>query len=67
MKRIVLTLAAAAFVMAALGAQAPQPPAAPQQPADVSTTISSGDVGMPPRIAVPDFIALSKEDRKSVV
>ena len=37
------------------------PPApAPQQPSDVSTTIS-GEGGAPPRLAVPDFIALSSD------
>ncbi|OFW30724.1 MAG: hypothetical protein A3H97_10460 [Acidobacteria bacterium RIFCSPLOWO2_02_FULL_65_29] len=61
MKRMLLTVPATAVVIAALGAQAPQPPAVSQQPADVTATISSGDVGMPPRFAVPDFIALSKD------
>jgi TolB protein len=51
-----------AILVATLGAQ--QPPSAPpasQQPSEVSTTISSGDVGAPPRFAVPDFIALSND------
>ncbi len=34
---------------------------APQQPSDVSTTITSGGDGAPPRFAVPDFIALSTD------
>jgi TolB protein len=38
-----------------------QPPPVPQQPSEVVTTISSGDAGAPPRFAVPDFIALSKD------
>src|SRR5216684_2469981 len=66
MKRTPFTIAGAALVIAALGAQqpaapAPQQPAASQQPSDVTTTISSGGVGTPPRFAVPDFIALSKD------
>jgi TolB protein len=53
----------AIVLVATLGAQQPpQPPAAPsQQPSEVSTTISSGDAGAPPRFAVPDFIALSND------
>jgi TolB protein len=39
--------------------QPPQPPA-PQQPSDVVTTIS-GDGNSAPRLAVPDFIALSPD------
>jgi TolB protein len=38
--------------------QPPQPPPPPQQPSDISTVIS-GDASAPPRIAVPDFLALS--------
>ena len=41
-------------------APVPQTPAAPQQPTDVSTVIS-GDAGAPPRLAVPDFLALSSD------
>jgi TolB protein len=61
MNRILVMLPATACVIAVLGAQAPQAPPGSQQPNDVSTTISSGDVGMPPRFAVPNFIALSKD------
>jgi len=53
---------AAAGVMPA--AQQPQqPPAAPtqtQQPSEVALVIT-GDPGTPPRLAVPDFVALSSE------
>ena len=39
----------------------PQPPApTPQQPSEIETTIS-GPSGAPPRLAVPDFIALSSD------
>lgn len=67
MNRILLS-SAAALVLAAIGTRAssqappgapPAPP--PQQPSEVRTTISSGDAGTPPRFAVPDFIALSKD------
>ena len=59
---ISLSLAA---VVASLGiglAQQPQPPTnqTPQQPSDVGIVIS-GDPGSPPRIAVPDFLALSND------
>jgi TolB protein len=36
------------------------PPPAPQQPSEIGTTIS-GEAGAPPRLAVPDFIALSTD------
>ena len=41
-------------------AQQPTPPPAPQQPSELSTTITS-DGGSAPRLAVPDFIALSTD------
>ena len=52
------------FAILALQAP-PQPPPAsqqppPQQPSEVSTTISGGD-GTAPRLAVPDFIALTTD------
>jgi TolB protein len=59
-----LVLAALALGLATLTAQPPppQPPQPPpQQPTEVSTTISSGADGVPPRFAVPDFIALSPD------
>jgi hypothetical protein len=34
---------------------------APQQPSDISPTISSDQAGTPPRFGVPDFIALSND------
>jgi TolB protein len=51
--------AVVALVTLAAGAQAPPASAPTQQPSEVSTTISSGETGAPPRFAVPDFIALS--------
>jgi TolB protein len=46
-----------------LALSAQQPPVTPappsQQPSEISTVISSGDIGAPPRFAVPDFLAMS--------
>jgi len=65
MMRTFLTATAAALVLVLVlviaGLTAQQPPQTPQQPSEVSTTISSGEVGAPPRFAVPDFIALSMD------
>jgi TolB protein len=59
------TMAASALAARQPGA-APQAPAAPpQQPTEVSTTITSGEAGAAPRFAVPDFLALSS-DRETV-
>ena len=41
--------------------QATTAPPPSQQPTEVSTTITSGEAGTPPRFAVPDFIAMSKD------
>lgn len=61
-----VVLVAGAALAAAQQPQTPQPAApAPQQPSEIRTTITSGGVGAPPRFAVPDFVALSK-DRESV-
>jgi TolB protein len=64
MKRILPVLAAAAVVIASPAAQQPATTpqqGAPQQPDEVSTTISSDQAGIAPRFAVPDFIALSRD------
>lgn len=57
---LIAVLAAAATFLA--GAQAPQqtppPQPPPQQPTEIETTIS-GAPGLPPKLAVPDFIALT--------
>ena len=53
MKQILFALSGLVLLAAVPGAQ--------QQPSDVTTTISSGSIGMPPRFAVPPFIALSKD------
>jgi TolB protein len=60
-------LAAAVLVAAtvAIGIAARQPPAQPtsppQQQSDVSMTLRSNNPGLPPRIAVPPFIALTSD------
>jgi TolB protein len=71
--RICLTSVAAALALASLSArpQTPaQPPVAqppPQQPSEISTTITSGGDGAPPRFAVPDFIALSPDTETAAI
>ena len=53
-----LAAAVAALALTALEARPQQPP---QQPTDIITTITSVDVGTPPRYAVPDFLAITKD------
>ncbi len=52
-----LSMAACAVVV---GAQQPPPPASPQSPSSVEVRLT-GDPGTPPRMAVPDLIALSPD------
>jgi len=62
-----LTLALVGAFGLATGARPQTPPAQqPQQPTDLSTTIS-GDTGTPPRFAVPAFIALSPDAETTAV
>ncbi|PYR51324.1 MAG: hypothetical protein DMF89_06340 [Acidobacteria bacterium] len=71
MKRTLLVMAGAALALSGLAAQQQQPAQAPpqqqqpQQPTEISTTISSDQAGLPPRFAVPDFIALPGEGAAS--
>ena len=65
MRRLVLSIltlsAGLGLVVLSARQQTPAPPpATPQQPTDVSTVITT-DAGAPPRLAVPDFIALSND------
>lgn len=60
MKRLLPVIAAAAVLLVTTSAQQPATPA-PQQPSEISTTISSDVAGSAPRFAVPDFIALSRD------
>ncbi len=70
MTKAIITGAIALVVLAAPHAQPPasqQPPApAPQQPSEIVTTIS-GEGGAPPRLAVPDFIALSPDAETAAI
>jgi TolB protein len=50
-----------ALAAGTLLAQAPGQPPPPQQPTEISTTITGDATGAPPRFAVPDFIALSPD------
>jgi TolB protein len=57
-------LAAGTFVVVTVSAGQQQPPVPTpqsQQPSEVSTTITGDQQGMAPRLAVPDFIALSTD------
>jgi TolB protein len=57
-----ITPAALALVLLAAWPHAQQPaqPSAPQQPSELGLTIT-GEPGSPPRLALPDFIALSSD------
>src|SRR3981189_3577340 len=59
---IPLMTAVAVAALVTLGARAQQPaaPPAPQQPGDITRTIS-GEGGAAARLAVPEFIALTKD------
>ncbi len=59
--KLAALLGATALVTLGARPQAPQPPPPqPQQPTEISTTITSG-TNAPPRLAVPEFLALSKD------
>ena len=65
--QIVATSAALVSSLVVALAQAPQPPTGTnqtptaQQPSEILTTLTGTDPGTPPRLAVPDFIALSND------
>src|SRR5947208_3039000 len=58
-RAIRLLTAVAVTALVTLGARAQQPPA-PQQPGDITTVITS-ESGAAPRLAVPEFIALTRD------
>jgi TolB protein len=70
MTKAILAGTLAITLLAVPRAQPPasqQPPAVPpQQPSEITTTISS-DGGMAPRLAVPDFIALSTDAETAAI
>jgi len=69
MTKFILTGALAIAVLAAWphAQQPPQPPApVPQQPSEVVTTLTGGD-GAPPRLALPDFIALAPDAETAAI
>jgi len=63
--RSCLPTAAAIACVLAIGLAAQQPPAGPppqpQQQSDIGVRISAGDPSLPPKIAVPAFIALTSD------
>jgi TolB protein len=59
-KSIIPGVLAIALLAAWPRAQQPTQPPAPQQPSELEATLSS-DPGVPPRLALPDFIALSSD------
>jgi TolB protein len=66
-KRLLTSALAIAVLAAWPHAQQPPPPApVPQQPSEVVTTIS-GEGGVAPRLAVPDFIALSADGETAAI
>lgn len=56
----VATLAAVVGVISLRAAPQQPAPASPQQPTEISTTLT-GEGGAPPRLAVPEFIALTRD------
>ena len=64
MKRILLIVALTAAAASTRAQQPPQQPpptpTQPPQPQEIETTIT-GEAGAPPRLAVPEFIAISKD------
>jgi TolB protein len=65
MKHIIIAGSLAVLALAA-GPRAQQPPPPSQQPTEITTTIS-GPGGAPPRLAVPDFIALSPDAETAAI
>src|SRR5689334_10645361 len=62
-----LTFLGAALAIASLAAAPQQPSApAPQQPSEITTTIT-GEGGTAPRLAVPDFIAVTKDAETATI
>jgi TolB protein len=66
MTKIILATAAALSVLAVRPSSQQPPPPAPQQPSEIVTTITS-EGGQPPRLAVPDFIALSPDAETAAI
>jgi TolB protein len=66
MTKFILTGALAVAALAAWPHAQQPPPPVPQQPSDVVTTIS-GPGGVPPRLAVPDFIPLSPDAETAAI
>lgn len=59
--RLAGTLVVATAAALTVYAQPQQPPAPVRQPTEIITTISGGDPSLPPKLAVPAFIALSDD------
>jgi TolB protein len=60
MTRTLFTLALVTLFAGSPRSQQP-PPVPPQQPTEIGATIRIGDAGAAPRLAVPDFIALTPD------
>ena len=65
MTKFILTSALAAAVVAWPSAQQPPPQPPPQQPSEIEFTISGE--GRAPRLAIPDFIALSPDAETAAI
>ena len=54
-------LTCAVVALTAVAQQQPSPPAVPEQQSEISVVIGSGDPALPPKLAVPLFIALTSD------
>ena len=62
LKTLLFSSVAMVGSIAIASSQAPQPPTPTNQsPSEIGVTILGADPGTPPRLAVPDFLALSND------
>jgi TolB protein len=66
MNKTILTALAVFAIESWAPHAAPQQPPAPQQPTEITTAIT-GEGGQPPRLAVPDFISVSRDAETAAI